>query len=66
MALDTPLATPIKLVGVLCLGIELGTFFDIPLEVDTPMDWEWCLSTQMIVGTTPNTKLHHVEDPIFH
>ncbi len=31
------LATPIKLVGSLNLGIKLGIFFDTPLEVDTPM-----------------------------
>ncbi len=29
-------------------------------------DWEWCLLTQMIVGATLSTHLHHVEDLIFH
>ncbi len=29
-------------------------------------DWEWCLLTQMIVGATLSTQLHHVEDLIFH
>ncbi len=33
----TALATPIKLVGSLDLGIKLDTFFDIPPEVDTLM-----------------------------
>ncbi len=37
MVPNTLLATPIKLVGALCLGIKLGTFFDIPIEVDTSM-----------------------------
>jgi hypothetical protein len=36
-AWHTPLAAPIKLVGALGLGIKLGTFLDIPLEIDTPM-----------------------------
>ncbi len=29
-------------------------------------DWEWCLSTQMIVGTTLSVEFHQVEDPISH
>ncbi len=36
-AWHTTLATSIKLVGALDLGIELGSFFDIPPIVDTPM-----------------------------
>jgi hypothetical protein len=31
------LAAPIKLVGALDLGIELGAFFDIPPKVDGPI-----------------------------
>ncbi len=31
-----------------------------------PWDWGWCLSTQMIMGNTPNIELQHARDLIFH
>jgi hypothetical protein len=37
MVLDTVLATPIKLMGALDLGIKLSAFFYSPPEVDAQM-----------------------------
>ncbi len=60
------MANPIQPMGALGLKIKQGVFFGTPPEIDAPYDQEWCLSTQMTMRATPSTKLHDVEDPIFH
>jgi hypothetical protein len=60
------LATPIKLVGALDLGIKLGIFLDIPPKVDAPMGLGMCLLTQLIMGTALGIELHNVKDLISH
>ncbi len=51
--------------GALDLRIEV-VFFELHQKLMPPWDWEWCLSTQMIVGDAPDVELHHDEDLIFH
>jgi hypothetical protein len=53
-------------VGALGLGIELGIFLDIPLEVDALIGLGMVFVNINDVGTTLNTKPHHIEDLIFH
>jgi hypothetical protein len=60
------LAAPIKLMGVLDLGIELCISLTFHPKLMPQWDWEWCLLTQMIVGAALGIKPHHNEDPISH
>ncbi len=60
------MVTPIKLVGALDLGIELGAFLDTPLESNAPMGSGMVYVNTNDCGSPLGVEPHHVEDPISH
>ncbi len=59
------MAGPIKLMGALDLGIELGIFLDTPPKVNAPMRLGMVfVNTNNFLRITLGAKSHHVNDPI--